>query len=125
MNRHSRDISVIRHISDYCRDIREALEQYGNDREVFMTDKVFRNGLAMCVLQIGELVGHLSDEFRAGHPEIPWTQVKRMRNILAHSYAQLDYPTTWDILTDDIPQLAAFCAKTLDAEAANADAPQD
>ena len=125
MSRHNRDLSVIRHIADYCRDIREALEQYGDDRETFMTNKVFRNALAMCILQIGELVGHLSDEFRAAHTEIPWKQVKQMRNIVAHNYAKLDYVSTWNTIANDIPQLAAFCAKTLDAEAANADAPQD
>ena len=125
MNRRKRDHSILRHIAEYCRDIREALEQRENAKDVFMNDKMYRNALALCVLQIGELVGHLSDEFRAEHTEIPWRQVKQMRNIVAHNYGKLDYVTTWDILADDIPRLAAFCARTLDAEAANADAPQD
>lgn len=115
MSSHDRDLSVIRHISDYCDQIEEALEEYGRDKETFMRRKVFRNAVALCILQIGELVGHLSDEFRSGHSEIPWKQVKQMRNIVAHNYGKLDIDDTWKTVTDDIPTLKAFCAGILDA----------
>ena len=59
--------------------------------------------------QIGELVGKLTDEFRAQHPAVPWRQIKAMRNIVAHSYGTVDPETTWEIITDDIPALKKYC----------------
>jgi transposase-like protein len=44
----------------------------------------------MCVLQIGELVGHLSDDITARYAEMPWKQIKGMRNIAAHGYENFD-----------------------------------
>ena len=29
-----------------------------------MSDKIYRNAVALCILQIGELAGKLSDDFR-------------------------------------------------------------
>ena len=56
-----------------------------------------------------ELVGKLTDEFRAQHPAVPWRQIKAMRNIVAHSYGTVDPETTWEIITDDIPTLKKYC----------------
>ena len=33
----------------------------------------------------------------------------RMRNIVAHSYGTVDPEVTWEILTEDIPKLKAYC----------------
>lgn len=35
---------------------------------------------AFSLAQIGELAGHVSDELREQHGEIPWKQIKGMRN---------------------------------------------
>ena len=120
MNRLNRDASILRHMSAHCEKIGRSVARFGRDRETFIADEDYHDSVTMSVLQIGELAGHLSDEFRAAHAEIPWRQIKQLRNIAVHQYETLNYKTVWDILTDDIPQLAAFCAKTLDA-----DAPQD
>lgn len=37
-------------------------------------------------IQIGELVGRLSEEFIGVHSEIPWHAIKGMRNLHAHDY---------------------------------------
>ena len=37
---------------------------------------VVRQAVSMCILQIGELVGNLSDEFKAEHNVIPWREIK-------------------------------------------------
>ena len=77
--------------------------------ETFQNDPIYRNAAALCILQIGELVGKLTDEFRAQHPAVPWRQIKAMRNIVAHSYGTVDPETTWEIITDDIPALKKYC----------------
>lgn len=108
-----RNISILEHIVNYCDQIEETIQRFGNSYEVFSNDKVYRNAAAMCVLQIGELAGKLTDNFRAEHPGAPWRQIKGMRNVVAHSYGTVDPETTWEILIDDIPKLKAYCIKII------------
>ena len=104
-----RNISVLEHIVSYCRQIEQTVERFGNDTEIFQADPIYRNAAALCILQIGELVGKLTEEFRAQHPAVPWRQIKAMRNIVAHSYGTVDPEITWEIITDDIPALKKYC----------------
>ena len=104
-----RNISVLEHIVSYCQQIEQTVERFGNSAETFQNDPIYRNAAALCILQIGELVGKLTDEFRAQHPAVPWRQIKAMRNIVAHSYGTVDPETTWEIITDDIPALKKYC----------------
>ena len=104
-----RNISVLEHIVSYCQQIEQTVERFGNSTETFQNDPIYRNAAALCILQIGELVGKLTDEFRAQHPAVPWRQIKAMRNIVAHSYGTVDPETTWEIITDDIPALKKYC----------------
>ena len=109
MSVRSRDLSILKHINDYCVQIEEAVSRFGKDQDLFLRDDVYHNAVALCILQIGELVGIMSDEFRAAHTEIPWREIKLMRNIVAHHYGSVDHSITWDVVINDIPQLKRFC----------------
>lgn len=108
-----RNISILKHIVAYCEQIEETIQRFGKDYEIFSTDAIYRNAAAMCVLQIGELAGKLTDAFRAEHSGAPWRQIRGMRNIVAHSYGTVDPEITWEILTEDIPELKAYCSRIL------------
>lgn len=104
-----RDLSILEHILSYCQQIEQTVERFGNDPAVFAADPIYRNAAALCILQIGELVGKLTEEFKAQHPAIPWRQIKAMRNIVAHSYGTVDPEITWEIISEDIPDLKRYC----------------
>ena len=108
-----RNINVLEHIVTYCEQIEQTIARFGNSYEIFASDPIYRNASALCILQIGELVGKLTDEFRMTHPSIPWRQIKAMRNIVAHSYGSVDAETTWEIIVDDIPKLKTYCLSIL------------
>ena len=57
---------------------------------MFCNNPTHRNAVAMCLMQIGELAGNLSDEFKDSHKEIPWRAIRGMRNVVAHEYANID-----------------------------------
>ena len=113
MSGSERDMSILRHILSYCAQIDETVERFGADGELFVQDVVYHNAVSLCILQIGELVGNLSDEFRAAHPGIPWREIKLMRNIVAHRYGTVDHTITWDVVENDIPALKEYCNKIL------------
>lgn len=88
----------------------------GDSYAVFSEDPIYRNAAALCILQIGELVGKLTEDFRAAHPGVPWRQIKAMRNIVAHSYGTIDPEVTWEVMTEDIPALKSYCSNILTLE---------
>ncbi len=116
-----RDRSILTHIISYCCDIAETVQRFGNSFESFSRDKAYRNACAMCILQIGELGGHLSPEFRSSHPQMPWNEIKGMRNVMAHTYGSLSIQTTWEAIEQDIPALEAFCKDVLSGEESKED----
>ena len=67
----------------------------------------------MCVLQIGELVKHLSPAFTKAHPSIDWRSAARARDIYAHHYGRMDFEIAWETATTVIDELTAFCEEYL------------
>lgn len=64
----------------------------------------------MKLLVIGELAAQLLEdhkEFAANCPTIPWSQMKGMRNRMAHGYFELDMDIVWDTVQEAIPDLEA------------------
>ena len=109
-----KDMSIIEHILRYCEDITQAKGRFGDSIENFESDTLYRHSCSMCILQIGELSGRLSDDFKRVHDKIPWRNVKSMRNFLAHEYKEMDVEKTWETLTHDIPALSLYCSNILD-----------
>lgn len=62
---------------------------------------------------IGEAAKTLNTEFKTRHPEIPWRQIGRTRDILAHVYFAVSPDRVWDIVTNHIPKLAQFASEQL------------
>lgn len=114
MPKTEREASILRHIVSYCMDIQETVDRFGNSFEIFSTDKAYRNACAMCILQIGELVGLLSSDFKSEHPDIPWIEIKAMRNVMAHEYGNVSIKATWNTIQADIPALQRFCVDVLE-----------
>ena len=110
MNASDRDISVLKHIIEYCDQIEQTVQRFGDDFELFDQDVIYRNAVSLCILQIGELVGILSDDFKQEHKDVPWMQIKKMRNIVAHRYGTVDTTIIWDVIKEDIPELSAYCS---------------
>lgn len=116
MKINKRDIAILQHIVTYCNDIDKIVDRFGNNIKTFRSDKAYRNSCAMCILQIGELVGHLSEEFRMEHNYMPWNEIKAMRNVMAHAYGSISIQATWETICRDIPDLKKFCQQILENE---------
>ena len=109
MSEYEQDLSILEHIIRYCGQIDETIRRFENDGQVFISDTVYQNAVALCLLQIGELAGHLSQHYRSAHPDVPWRQIKAMRNIIAQNYGSVDAETAWEIVQEDIPALRLYC----------------
>lgn len=109
-----RDRDIIEHILRYCDQIETAHADFGCSRTRFDESTTYQNAVSMCILQIGELVNHLSEEFKSVHNEIPWHKIRGMRNYVAHEYGSIDLDVVWYVSTDSIVDLKRFCSDYLD-----------
>ena len=103
-----RDKIIVLKILAYCKEIQKTHIFFQDSKEFFFDHEdghVYRNSITMSILQIGELAKNLSDEFLKNYPDIPWRQIKGMRDIFAHHYGSVDFKFVWHTSHDDIDEL--------------------
>lgn len=67
--------------------------------------------------EISELSGGLSDEYcESTKEQMPWAEVKGIRNIIAHGYNELNERAMWKTAKEDIPVLMKVCKDTVSIE---------
>lgn len=54
---------------------------------------------------IGEAVKNLSGGLRATHPEVPWSRVAGLRDVLIHQYFGVDLGAVWSVVENRLPEL--------------------
>ena len=110
----SPDLQRIEHIRDYCFEIGETIARYGPSFEAFSGDVDYQKSVSFSLLQIGELSGKLSEEFRSETASsVPWSAIRGMRNLFAHNYGSMSRDVIWKTATEDIPGLLSFCEQVL------------
>ena len=113
----NRDRDIVRHILRYCEQVDTAHKDFGHSKERFEASTTYQNAISMCILQIGELINRLSDDFKKTNMEIPWHKIRGMRNYVAHEYGSIDFEVVWYVSTNSIGELESFCEKYLDEDA--------
>lgn len=109
MSGEQRDRTIVQKIIQYCDEAAEIVKECGDSKEGFLANRTGRYATAMCLMQIGELTGHLSDEAKAKMSVISWNMIRGMRNILAHDYVSVDWNVIWATTAKDLPVLRLVC----------------
>ena len=109
-----RNIVVLKKIVKYSSEISGTIERFELDFDKFKNDYVMKNAISMCILQIGELPGNLTDEFKAEYGKMKWRDMVAVRNRTAHGYGSMDIEVIWDIATTDIPELKQYCENIIE-----------
>jgi uncharacterized protein with HEPN domain len=104
----------LRHMLDAAR---EALAfTAGKTRADLDSDRKLNLSLVRLIEIIGEAASQVSAETQARHTPIPWLDIIGMRHRLAHGYDEVDLDIVWEVVTHDLPPLAAALEKVLEAE---------
>lgn len=74
-------------------------------REAFEHDPAIKPAIERCLEIIGEAAGAMTDEFRRSTPGVAWSDVRRLRIVLAHHYHRVDPDQLWTMATIDIPEM--------------------
>lgn len=97
--------AAIERILDNTKDIR--LEDIRSNELVYY-------GVVKNIEIIGEAAYHLTDAFRNSHPETPWRDVMRMRNVLVHDYYKIDETEVRYVIEDNLEPLLKQINQYLD-----------
>jgi uncharacterized protein with HEPN domain len=88
-------------------DILDAIAQIGKyavrGKATFEQDELIQNWIVHRLQIIGEACRALSPGFRDQHPEVSWSDVIGMRNILVHDYFGIDAEIVWSVVEDFLP----------------------
>lgn len=105
----NRDLTVLIHIQNYCKETKETMTVFKNDYEEFKKNNIYRNAISMTIFQIGELVNHLSSEYlEETKDKMNWNMIRGMRNHFAHGYFKMDIRVIFETALEDIPKLKEF-----------------
>ncbi len=102
----------------YLWDIREAAREIngfmrGVKFHEFEKNKMLRYAVERQLHVIGEAAVHISPQYRKEHPEVNWTRLVELRNILAHEYGETLTNRVWLAATEGIPEVLAILVKLL------------
>jgi len=80
-------------------------------RDQKTVDAVIRN-----IILIGEAARHIPGDVQERYPNVPWTDMQAMRNLVAHQYFGVDLAIVWDTVHEDVPALVTNMQEILDRE---------
>jgi uncharacterized protein with HEPN domain len=77
-------------------------------KETFLLDRKTQDAVILKILVIGEAAAQLLDEhssFVLERPDIPWNQMKGMRNRMVHGYFEINLDLVWETVQVFLPDL--------------------
>ncbi|RXZ43702.1 HepT-like ribonuclease domain-containing protein [Crenobacter cavernae] len=100
-------------LSDYLDHIGQAATDAcsfvdGLGKDDFLADKRTQLAVIMSLIVIGEAATKVMDcypEFAQAHPEVPWRNMRGMRNRIAHGYFDINLDVVWDTVQEALPAL--------------------
>lgn len=109
------DAQLLQHIVKHADEIADTISFFGNNKEQYLNNHIYRNSCSMALQSIGENAKKLSDEFLAQERSMPWKNIKGLRNIFAHAYdsSSFNHEMIWETITDEVPILRETCAEIL------------
>jgi uncharacterized protein with HEPN domain len=99
------------HIRDEIDGMASALQ--GVTFAAYRESYTLRRAAERAVQIVSEAVKSLPSELLAIHPDMPWSAIIGIGNILRHEYQHLDDRRLWEILTVHLPRLRPVVEKMI------------
>ncbi len=103
----------INRLTDYLDHMLQATQQSctyieNMSKAEFMLDKRTQQAVIFNLQIIGEAASKLLQDYAAflqQYPDVPWRNMKGMRNRIAHGYFEINLDVVWDTLQSALPPL--------------------
>ncbi|HNS58535.1 MAG TPA: DUF86 domain-containing protein [Nitrosomonas europaea] len=121
----SRLLDYLDHIQQAATDACSFVE--GLAKEDFLENKQTQQAVIMSLIIIGEAVTKMMDgyaEFAQAHAQVPWRNMRGMRNRIAHGYFDINLDVVWETVQTALSELLKqLPAVRRDADADNRNDP--
>jgi uncharacterized protein with HEPN domain len=77
----------------------------GKDYKSFTNDFLTQDAVVRQLEIIGEATKRISKDLRKLNPQVPWSDMAGMRDILIHDYLEVDTDIVWKTATESIKDL--------------------
>ena len=99
-----------REISLFIDDISESIkliEKYSNNlsKKEIDNSQETKDAIVRRFEVIGKAAKNIPEDFRKKYPKIPWKKIAGLRDVIIHSYFNIDLDIMWNIIKKDIPEL--------------------
>jgi uncharacterized protein with HEPN domain len=99
-----------RSVEPHLRDILEAIDGIeqtvaGASLADFAASWQMRRAVERGIEIVSEASRHLPADVKAKHPEVPWTDIAGIGNILRHEYQRVEDAITWNVATRRLAEL--------------------
>lgn len=112
MFKSSRDYKLyLQDIANECKNIRMFVKGITYEEFTENIEKVY--AVAKAFENIGEAVKAIPKELTNEHPNIPWSEIAKMRDVLTHHYFGLDDKVLWDTLGEEFDEFEEAIDKIL------------
>ena len=96
------------------RHIQEAIERvlrYTDSltAEAFRAQEQTLDAVVWNLMIIGEAVQHIPEAVVQAYPELPWPQMRGIRNRIVHAYDQIDYDIIWNVVQINLENFFPCC----------------
>ena len=85
----------------------------GKTYDEFLKDENFQDAVAFRLMVIGEAAKNISAATRATFPGLPFDDMTKMRNVMAHRYWIINHKLVWDTASNDLGELIKQIAARL------------
>ena len=96
----------LEHMQQAATDALSFMEGFGKNE--FLEDKRTQQAVIMSLIVMGEAATKAMDlypDFTNSHPEVPWRNMRGMRNRIAHGYFEINLDVVWETVTTALPKL--------------------
>ncbi|RZB36629.1 MAG: hypothetical protein SRB2_01931 [Desulfobacteraceae bacterium Eth-SRB2] len=86
----------------------------GMEFKTFTGDRRTVDAVVRNLIIIGEAAVYVPEDIFLKHPEVPWYDMRGMRNFVVHEYFKASDAVIWDTVQLDLSPLPALLKKILD-----------
>ncbi|MBZ9793333.1 DUF86 domain-containing protein [Rhizobium sp. 3T7] len=103
----------VERLVEYIDRMQQAAEQAralteGLNKETFLADLRTQLAVTMSLVLLGEAaarIGTNHPDFLRDHPELPWSKIEGMRNLIVHDDHRADLSAIWGTVRSDLADL--------------------